>query len=52
MLADCYEYSLPDVADKMFLAVNTVRLTEKKAIEKFKAALAERGLSVKDLLED
>jgi DNA-directed RNA polymerase specialized sigma24 family protein len=51
MLADCYEYSLPDIADKMFLAINTVRSTEKRAIEKFKTALVERGIAVEDLLE-
>ena len=52
MLAECYEYSQTDIAEKMFLAVGTVASTEKRAIEKFKQALAQRGLSVKDLLED
>jgi len=52
MLHPYYEYSQPDVAEKMFLAVGTVASIEKRAIEKFKQALAQRGLSVKDLLED
>ena len=52
MLDENYEYSQKDVAKKMFLAVGTVASTEKRAIEKFKQALAQRGLSVKDLLED
>lgn len=51
-LAEDYEYSQQDIADKMFLAVGTVASTEKRAIEKFKQVLSERGLSVKDLLGD
>jgi DNA-directed RNA polymerase specialized sigma24 family protein len=50
MLGEYYEYSQPDVAEKMFLAVNTVASTEKRAIEKFKQGLAERGVGIKDLL--
>jgi DNA-directed RNA polymerase specialized sigma24 family protein len=50
ILGEHYEYSQKDVAEKMFLAVGTVASTEKRAIEKFKQALAERGYSVKDLL--
>lgn len=52
MLPDCYEYSLSDIAEKTFLHINTVRRTEKSAIEKFKKLLAERGIDIKDLLED
>ena len=52
MLDDCYEYSQTDIAQKMFLAVGTVASTEKRAIEKFKQGLAERGVSAKDLLGD
>jgi len=51
-LSEEYEYSQKDIAEKMFLAVGTVASTEKRAIEKFKQALSDRGLSVKDLLED
>jgi DNA-directed RNA polymerase specialized sigma24 family protein len=50
VLDNCYEYSQKDVAEKLFLAVNTVASTEKRAIEKFKQALADRGFDVKDLL--
>lgn len=50
MLADCYEYSQTDIAKKMFLAVGTVASTEKRAIEKFKQALQEKGIDIKDLL--
>ena len=52
MLDECYEYSQTDIAHKMFLALGTVASTEKRAIEKFKQELAQRGLSVKDLLGD
>lgn len=50
MLGDSYEYSQTDIAEKMFLAVGTVASTEKRAIEKFKQGLAERGIGVRDLL--
>lgn len=49
-LDDCYEYSQKDVAEKMFIAVGTVAAVEKRAIEKFKQALEEKGIDVKDLL--
>lgn len=52
MLSDDYEYSQKDIADKMFLALGTVASTEKRAIEKFKQILAEKGISAKDLLGD
>ena len=52
MLDEKYEYSQQDIADKMFLALGTVASTEKRAIEKFKQALADRGISAKDLLGD
>lgn len=51
-LDERYEYSQVDIAEKMFLAVGTVASTEKRAIEKFKQALAERNINVKDLLGD
>lgn len=49
-LGDEYNMSQMDVAEEMFLAVGTVASTEKRAIEKFKQALADRGIDVKDLL--
>ena len=50
MLPDCYEYSLADIADKLFMHINTVRRVEKEAIAKFKAGMEERGDAVKDLV--
>lgn len=50
MLDENYEYSQKDIAEKMFLAVGTIASTEKRAIEKFKQALADKGFDVKDLL--
>jgi DNA-directed RNA polymerase specialized sigma24 family protein len=50
MLDENYEYSQKDVAEKMLLAVGTVASTEKRAIEKFKKALAERGIKMEDLI--
>lgn len=51
MLNDCYEYSLNDIAEKIFLSVNTVSTLERKAIANFKAGLELRGYTIKDLLE-
>ena len=51
MLNDDYEYSQTDIAEKLFMAVGTVASLEKKAIEKFKQGLANRGIKVTDLLE-
>jgi transcriptional regulator len=51
-LSDKYEYSQKNIAEKMFLAVNTVASIEKRAIENFKKALADKGISVRDLLND
>jgi DNA-directed RNA polymerase specialized sigma24 family protein len=50
MLPECYEYSQKDVAEKMFLSVNTVASTEKRAIEKFKQLMLYKGITLKDLL--
>lgn len=50
MLGELYEYSLPDTAKNLFMAVNTARSLEKKAIENFKKALEARGITIKDLL--
>lgn len=52
MLPDCYEYSQHDVAEKMFLTIRTISAVEKRAAEKIKKAFADRGINVKDLLED
>lgn len=50
MLADCYEYSLPDVAEKLFMHVNTASSLEKKAIANFIAEFEARGYKLWDLL--
>ena len=50
-LGEQYEFSQRDVAEAMFLSVNTVCRAEKTAIEKFKAELEKRNITVKDLLE-
>lgn len=47
-----YEMSQADVAKAMFLHINTVASTEKRAIEKFKQGMAERGYIVTDYLGD
>lgn len=51
-LDEKYEHSQQDIADKLFLSVGTVASDEKKGIEKFKQAFADRNINVKDLLED
>jgi len=52
MLGDNYEYSQKDIAEKMFLSVNTIASTEKRAMENFKKELFNRGIRLQDLLED
>ena len=51
MLHELYEYSLGDVAEKLFMHVNTASNLERSAIAKFKAELEARGYSIQDLLE-
>jgi len=51
-LKDQYEMSQAEVAEKMFLCKNTVTNVEKRALEKFKKLLAERGISAEDILVD
>ena len=50
MLGEFYEYSIPDIAEKLFMAVNTASSLERKAIANFKAELLARGYNIKDLL--
>jgi hypothetical protein len=50
MLGEYYEYSLPDIAEKLFMAVNTASAIEKRAIANFKAGLEARGYTLEDLL--
>lgn len=51
MLGQYHEYSLGDVAEKLFMHVNTAANLERSAIAKFKAELQARGFTVMDLLE-
>jgi hypothetical protein len=50
MLGEYYEYSLPDIAENLYMAVNTASALEKKAIINFKTELLARGYTIKDLL--
>ena len=50
MLGDLYEYSMGDVAEKLFMHINTVTNLERSAIAKFKANLEARGITIEDLL--
>lgn len=50
MLGELYEYSLGDVAEKLFMHVNTASTLERKAIANFKIELAKRGYTLEDLL--
>jgi DNA-directed RNA polymerase specialized sigma24 family protein len=50
-LSESYVMSQAEVADKMFLCKNTVMNVEKRAMEKFKKRLEERGIKIEDLLD-
>jgi len=50
MLDSAYEYSLGDIAEKIFMHVNTASTLERKAIANFKIELAKRGYTLEDLL--
>jgi DNA-directed RNA polymerase specialized sigma subunit len=45
-----HEITQPEIAEKLFLSINTIARTEKKAIENFKKILAEKGIKIEDLL--
>jgi predicted DNA-binding protein (UPF0251 family) len=49
---DQYEMSQVSVAEAMFLGRNTVIKIEKRALEKLRKALEERGISAEDILGD
>jgi len=49
-LGDDYVMSQAEIAEKLYLHKNTVGAVEKRAIEKFKQKLAEKGVDIKDLL--
>lgn len=50
-LKDDYEMSQAQVAEKMFLTANTVGNVEKRAMEKFRRLLEQRGIKFEDLVE-
>ena len=50
-LKDSYEMSQAEVAELMFLNSKTIMAIEKRALEKLRKALAERGIKAEDLLE-
>lgn len=50
MLGEFYEYSLPDIAEKLYMHPNTASNLERSAIAKFKQGLEARGYSIWDLL--
>ena len=48
-LQDQYEMSQADVAEKIYLTKTTVGVIEKRAMEKIRKLLEERGISADDL---
>ena len=50
MLGEFYEYSLPDIAEKLFMHVNTASNLERSAIAHFIIEFEARGYSIRDLL--
>lgn len=50
MLGQYHEYSLGDVAEKLFMHVNTASNLERSAIAKFKNTLQTKNINIKDLL--
>ena len=50
-LNEKYVMSQAEVAEKMFICKNTVMNVEKRAMEKFKKGLEERGIKIEDLLD-
>lgn len=49
---DHYEMSQVNVAEAMFLGKNTVSNIEKRALEKMRKILEERGISAEDIFKD
>ena len=45
-----YELSGAEVADKMFLNEKTIFSIEKRAIEKLRKIMAEKGITAEDIL--
>lgn len=49
-LGDDFLMSHAQIAEKLFLHKNTVPMVEKRAMEKFKQKLAEKGYKMEDLI--
>jgi DNA-binding XRE family transcriptional regulator len=49
-LQENYEMSQSQIGEKIFLRQQTIAKIEKRAIEKFKKELSDRGISLDDLL--
>lgn len=50
MLGEFYEYSLGDIADKLYMHINTASNLERSGIIKIKQALLAKNINIKDLL--
>jgi DNA-directed RNA polymerase specialized sigma24 family protein len=51
-LKDEYEMSQAEVGEKMFLNSKTIMAIEKRALDKIRKLLEERGIKAEDILED
>lgn len=51
-LSEDYQMSQMEVAEKMFLNSKTIMAIEKRALDKLRKLMQERGLTSQDLLED
>lgn len=49
-LQDQYEMSQEAVAEKLFLNTKTISVIERRAIEKLKALMEQRGITAQDIL--
>ena len=50
MLGELYEYSLGDVAEKLFMHINTASNLERSAIAKFKVEFEAKGYKLTEVL--
>ena len=50
MLSEYHEYSLGDVAEKLFMHINTASNLERSAIIKFKAEFEAKGYKLTEVL--
>lgn len=50
MLGEFYEYSLPDIAEALFMHINTASNLERSAIIKFKAQFETKGYKLSEVL--